>query len=198
MAVARTVGALDAPLRRLFETIEPYADLHAPDLEEVAAALRMLAHDHDYLVPAIERMGDVSASTPLHMPERGPRLFLVHRRTGEMSAVHDHQVWVAIAPVTGIETHRRWRPRAANDPARLSVEAEQAVGPAEYVTLLPPDDIHDHGHRLGVGDAAYVLILLGDDQFRYERHEWDPESGRVRTLRPGDRGRWLASEPFPG
>ena len=115
-----------------------------------------------------------------------------------MGAVHDHQVWVALAPVTGVEMHRRWRRRSAADRARLEVIEEQAVGPAGCVTLQPPDDVHDHGHRLGVGDAAYVLILLGDDQFRHRRREWDPATGRVRTLEPGDRGRWLASEPFPG
>ncbi len=46
--------------------------------------------------PRSARMGDVSRSTPLFVPERGPRLFLVHRRDGEMGAVHDHKVWLAI------------------------------------------------------------------------------------------------------
>lgn len=143
-------------------------------------------------------MGDVNGAMSLHVPERGPRLFLVHRRTGQMGAVHDHGVWVALAAVTGVETHRRWRPRSADDRARIAIVEEQALEPGRCVTLLPPDDIHDHGHRLGVGKAAYLLILSGDDQFRQRRHEWDPMSGRVRTLEPGERGRWLASEPFPG
>lgn len=189
---------LDTPLRELFERITPHADLRSPGLAGIAEALLALAGDHDYLAPAIAQLGDVNGRTPLHVPASGPRLFLVHRRAGQMSAVHDHQVWVALAPVVGVESHRRWRPSSPRDRERLAVAEETAVGPAACVTLLPPDDIHDHGHRLGVGDAAYVLILLGDDQFRYTRSEWDPASGRRRTLQPGDAGRWLAAEPFPG
>lgn len=191
------IRALDTPLRELFERIEPYADLAAPGLTSIADALVALASDHDYLAPAIAELGDVSGPAPLHVPLSGPRLFLVHRREGQLSAVHDHRVWVALAPVIGVETHRRWRPSSARDLERLEVVEETALQPASCVTLQPPDDIHDHGHRLGVGDAAYVLILLGDDQYRYTRSEWDPISGRRRTLVPGDPGRWLAADPFP-
>ena len=164
----------------------------------MAAALRDLAADHDYFAPAIKALGDHSGPTPLHLPERGPRLLLVHRRRGQMGAVHDHRVWVALAPIVGVEAHRRWRPLTAEDRVHIRAMEEEAVKPGTCVTLLPPDDIHDHGHRMGVGDAAYVLVLLGDDQFRHRRGEWDPETGRHRWLEPGDVGRWLASEPFPG
>ena len=81
---------------------------------------------------------------------------------------------------------------------RIEIAEATAIEPASSVILQPPDDIHDHGHRLGVGDAAYVLILLGDDQLRYRRSEWAPDTGRHRSLEPGDAGRWLAAEPFPG
>jgi hypothetical protein len=63
--------------------------------------------------------------------------------------------------------------------------------------MLPPDDLHDHGHIAGRGAPAYVLILTGDDQTLFERNEWDLVTGRHRILRPGDGGRWLASEPMP-
>jgi predicted metal-dependent enzyme (double-stranded beta helix superfamily) len=192
------ISELDGPLRELFERIEPVADPTRPGLPVIAEALTLLAADHDYFATAIARMADTESRAPLHLPERGPRLFLVHRREGQMSAVHDHQVWVALAPVVGVESHRLWRPLDGTDVARIEVADERAIEPAKAVTLLPPDDIHDHGHRLGVGDAAYVLILLGDDQVHYRRSEWDPETGRRRTLEPGDPGRWLASEPFPG
>jgi hypothetical protein len=66
----------------------------------------------------------------------------------------------------------------------------------DAATILPPDDLHDHGSLVPQGDAAYVLIMTGDDQVRYVREEWDLATGRRRTLRVGDRGRWLASEPF--
>lgn len=196
--MSTAIKALDGPLRELFERIEPHADLASPGLTALGEALAELARDHDYLAPAIAELGDVNGLAPLHQPERGPRLFLVHRREGQMGAVHDHQVWVALAPIVGVETHRLWRPTDADDRSRVVVAEEQAVRPSAFVTLQPPNDIHDHGHRLGVGEAAYVLILLGDDQFRYRRSEWDPLTGRRRTLEPGDAGRWLASEPFPG
>ena len=189
---------LDTPLRELFDRIEPYSDLGAPTLPRIAAALTALAADHDYLAPAIADLGDTSGVAPLHVPERGPRLSLVHRSQGEMGAVHDHRVWVALAPIVGVETHRLWRPTSADVRDRIEIAEAAAIEPSSCVTLQPPDDIHDHGHRLGVGDAAYVLILLGDDQLRYHRSEWDPDTGRRRSLEPGDAGRWLAAEPFPG
>jgi hypothetical protein len=99
--------------------------------------------------------------------------------------------------VTGLETHRRYRRPVAPDDVPTLAE-ETLVAPRESVTLLPPDDIHDHGHVVGRGDPAYCLILTGDDQRRYERTEWDLETGRSRILRPGDGGRWLATEPVPG
>lgn len=192
------LGKLDGPVRNLFEQIAPYGDLTSPDLPRIARELAALAADHDYLAPAIGAWGDRTGTTPLHVPPRGPRLFLVHRRHGEMSAVHDHHVWVALAPIIGVETHRRWRRLTPHDHGHIELWEDGTVEAGHCVTMQPPDDIHDHGHRLGVGKAAYLLILLGDDQVRYRRHEWDPVSGRRRTLEPGDRGRWLASQPFPG
>ena len=44
--------------------------------------------------------------------------------------------------------------------------------------------------------AAYVLVMTGDDQNRYVRQEWDLPSGRRKVLPVGERGRFLASEPF--
>ena len=112
---------LDTPLRELFDRIEPDADLVAPTLPGIAAALTALAADHDYLAPAIADLGDISGVAPLHVPERGPRLFLVHRRQGQMGAVHDHRVWVALAPIVGVETHRLWRPTSAHVRDRIEV-----------------------------------------------------------------------------
>jgi hypothetical protein len=40
--------------------------------------------------------------------------------------------------------------------------------------------------------------MTGDNQVLFIRNEWDPASGRHRVLQPGDRGRWLASQPWPG
>ena len=122
---------------------------------------------------------------------------LVHRREGQMGAIHDHATWVAISPIVGLETHRRWRIVGDGPTARPEVAEELALEPLDLATLLPPDDLHDHGHLAGHGRPAYVLIMTGDDQTPFERNEWDLATGRHRILRPGDPGRWLASEPMP-
>ncbi|HUP53952.1 MAG TPA: hypothetical protein VM408_00475 [Methylomirabilota bacterium] len=191
---------MDSPVRALFERIAPPAAVDEPDLEAIGAALVALAADIDYMQRWTARItgptGRGNGSLPIHAPERGPRLMIVHRPEGEMSAPHDHGTWVALAPIVGIETHRRYR-ASGEDHATVTVLEERGLAAADVVTLLPPDDIHDHGHIAGRGDPAHVLIMTGDDQTRYTRSEWDLATGRRRTLAPGERGRWLASEPMP-
>ena len=161
-----------------------------------------LAADLDYVGRWVERIGDESRSLPIHAPERGPRLMIVHRADGQMGAVHDHATWVAIAPIVGLETHRRYRvirdAGTPTSPGRLEVAETLSLVPSHVATLLPPDDLHDHGHLAGHGAPAYVLIMTGDDQTRFIRNEWDLATGRHRVLEPGDRGRWLATQPWPG
>ena len=42
-----------------------------------------------------------------------------------MGAIHDHGCWVALAPITGIETHRHFRVRLdAQQVARLELATE--------------------------------------------------------------------------
>ena len=188
---------LDEPVRRLLERIAGPAAAGTPDLEAIGAALIDLASDAEYLRPLVQRLGDTSGSLPLAAPARGPRLGLVHRLKGQMGAIHDHGTWIAIAPVIGLETHRRWRVNAARPTAMPDLVEERGVAAGDLVTLLPPDDVHDHGHVAGHGDPAYVLILAGDDQRQFARNEWDLATGRRRHLAPGEPGRWLASEPMP-
>ena len=192
------MNALAEPLAGLFERIAAPAAQGTPDLVAIGAALAELAADADFLGGWIARLGDRSGGLPIHAPERGPRLTLVHRPEGAMSAVHSHGTWVAISPIAGVETHRRWRVIRDADPApRIELAEDRALAATDVATLLPPDDVHDHGHLVGRGAPAHVLILLGDDQTRFERREWDLATGRHRILRPGDGGRWLASEPWP-
>jgi predicted metal-dependent enzyme (double-stranded beta helix superfamily) len=192
---------LDSPVRTLFERIAASAALYDPDLEAIGVALVDLAGDIDYMRRWTEKItgptGRGNGSLPIHAPERGPRLMIVHRPEGEMSAPHDHGTWVALAPIVGIETHRRYRTAGEDPGAGLELVESQALVPADVVTLLPPDDIHDHGHVAGRGDPAHVLIMTGDDQTRYTRNEWDLATGRRRILGPGEPGRWLASELMP-
>jgi predicted metal-dependent enzyme (double-stranded beta helix superfamily) len=196
--VSATSASLDQPVRELLERIASPAAQRTPDLASIGAELSALASDADYLGRWIERLGGRSGALPIHAPERGPRLTLVHRPEGEMSAVHSHGTWVAISPIVGMETHRRWRVVGEGGTSPwIELAEDLALEAAQVATLLPPDDVHDHGHLAGRGSPAYALILLGDDQTRFARTEWDLATGRSRVLVPGDGGRWLASEPMP-
>ena len=189
---------LAPPIRDLFHLVDESTRGASPDLERIGDGLSSLASEVTLLEPWIARLGDRSGAIPIHAPARGPRLVLVHRLEGQMSAVHDHGTWVAISPIRGIETHRRWRvQRGGAEAPRIEVADDRALADAQVATLLPPDDVHDHGHLVGRGDPAYVLILLGDDQTQFTRNEWDVASRRHRILRPGDGGRWVSTDPFP-
>jgi predicted metal-dependent enzyme (double-stranded beta helix superfamily) len=189
---------MDAPVRTLFERIAGPAADHTPDLTAIGAALVDLARDVEYLARWVARIGDQGGAAQIHAPERGPRLILVHRPVGQMGAIHDHATWVAISPIVGLETHRRYHIVGEGPATRPELVEVRALQPSDIATLLPPDDIHDHGHLAGNGAPAYVLIMTGDDQTRFRRNEWDLATGRHRILEPGDGGRWLASQPMPG
>ncbi|HXX61287.1 MAG TPA: hypothetical protein VEI48_08370 [Candidatus Sulfotelmatobacter sp.] len=188
--------AIDGPVRELLDRISAPAARAVPDLDAIGAALAELAADVDYVTPWAERLRGRSGLLRIHAPDRGPRLAIVHRHAGHLSAVHDHGTWVALSPISGLETHRRYRLSGGYD-TPLEIVEVTALASTEVVTLMPPGDIHDHGHLAGNGTPAYVLILTGDDQTRFERHEWDPATGRHRVLPPGELGRWLASDPWP-
>lgn len=187
---------VDAPLRALFEVVAEADRPGDPDMAAIGRAMVQLARDHDHLMPRIAELGDTTGILRLLVPERGPRLMLVHRREGEVSAVHDHGCWVAIAPIVGVETHRLYRVIGSAEQERLERISEQALGHGDAATIVPPNDLHDHGHLVGKGDAAYVLIMTGDDQNRFVRQEWDLATGRRKVLPVGVRGRFLDSEPF--
>jgi predicted metal-dependent enzyme (double-stranded beta helix superfamily) len=189
---------LARPIRDLFDVVDTATAGATADLAAIGRGLSLLATDVDLLEAWIQNLGERSGAVAIHAPERGPRLMLVHRLRGQMSAVHDHGTWVAISPIRGIETHRQWRvARDGGAGPRVELADDRALGATDVATLLPPDDVHDHGHLLDRGDPAYVLILLGDDQTRFTRNEWDAATGRHRMLRPGDGGRWVASDPMP-
>jgi predicted metal-dependent enzyme (double-stranded beta helix superfamily) len=194
---ANRLDSLDEPVRTLFEQVAIADRPGAPDLDALGAALVALASDLDYVMGWVERMGDLTGAMPIHAPARGPRLSIVHRPEGEMGAIHDHGTWVAISPIVGLETHRRYRIRGGGASARPEVAETLYLEPTQMATLLPPDDLHDHGHMSGHGAPAYVLIMTGDDQTQFTRNEWDLATGRHRLLLPGDGGRWLASQPMP-
>ena len=175
---------MDAPVR---EFLDRLSSLGPEDVPAIGRALASLASDSDYFAPMIAEIDPLqNGGFPLHVPERGPRLFFLHRPRGVMSAVHSHGTWIAVACVAGTETHHRFAVSGSAASARLAEEV--LLGPGEVVTLTPPDDVHSHGHTLGNGEAPYSLILTGDDQLRFPRREYDVAAGTSRELPPGDFG----------
>lgn len=176
---------MDAPVREFLDKLEALSD-PKPDVAGIGAALATLASDSEYFASMIAQIDpEQNGGFPLHVPERGPRLFFLHRPRGVMSAVHSHGTYIAVACVAGTETHQRF---TVSEAGAASVAEEVLLGPSEVVTLTPPDDIHSHGHTLGHGDPPYSLILTGDDQLQFPRREFDVAAGTSKELPPGDFG----------
>ena len=186
-----SIGAFPHPVRRCLAQVNELRFGDAPDMAEVGRLLQELAHEQEYFAPLIAQM---PAGAPgvhwLARPERGPRLVLVHRPEGVMAYTHSHRCWVALAPVRGVETHQRWHAVRHDDGrADMSLADERALHRGDVVTLVPPHDVHNHGHVAGSGPTPYSLILLGDNMLVFEREEYDPERGTWQRLAPGDPGR---------
>ena len=184
-------SALPSPLRHFLAHLDELRSVGVPDMDKVGRLLVELAADEDYLGPLI---AEIPSEEPggkwLVKPERGPRLILFHRPEGVMAYTHSHHCWVGIAPVRGVETHQRWDAvRHEDGRAELRLEDDHAMTRGDVATLIPPGDIHNHGHVRGTGPSPYSLILLGDNMYLFERNEYDPQQGTWRKLAPGDPGR---------
>jgi hypothetical protein len=95
-----------------------------------------------------------------------------------------------IAEITPGASGDRWRWHAVRHQdgrADLRLADERALHRGDVATLVPPRDVHNHGHVPGTG--PYSLILLGDDMLLFDREEYDPGRGTWRALPPGDPGR---------
>ncbi|HSZ31372.1 MAG TPA: hypothetical protein VK784_16635 [Pseudonocardiaceae bacterium] len=186
-----STGALPSPLRHFLAELDERCSADVPDIDQVGRLLVELAADEEYLGPLI---AEIPAQLPggkwLVRPERGPRLVLFHRPEGMMAYTHSHRCWVGVAPVRGVETHQRWHAvRHEDGRAELRLADEHAMHRGDVATLVPPHDVHNHGHVTGTGPSPYSLILLGDDMLLFEREEYDPQQGTWRRLAPGDPGR---------
>ena len=186
-----SMSAFSGPLRHFLAQLDELPASDVPDMDKVGRALVELAADEEFFAPLIADIPP-SESPGVHWlvrPERGPRLVLVHRPEGVMAYTHSHRCWVGIAPVRGVETHQRWDAvRDEGGRAELSLADERALRRGDVATLVPPRDVHNHGHVVGTGPSPYSLILLGDDMLLFEREEYDPERGTWRGLAPGDPG----------
>ena len=186
-----STGALPGPVRHFLAQLDDLRSAGVPDMDQVGRRLVELAADEEFFAPLIAEMPAGSMGVHwLATPDRGPRLVLVHRPEGVMAYTHSHRCWVAIAPVRGVETHQRWHAaRHENGRADLSLAEERALRHGDVATLVPPHDVHNHGHVSGTGPSPYSIILLGDDMLLFEREEYDPEQGTWLRLAPGDPGR---------
>jgi hypothetical protein len=186
-----STDALPAPLRHFLARLDELVSDGPPDMSAVGGLLVDLAAEEDVFAPLIASMpaGDPAVHW-LSKPDRGPRLVLVHRSEGVMAYTHSHRCWVALAPVRGVETHQHWNAvRHDSGKAELRLADERALRRGDMATLVPPDDVHNHGHVAGSGPTPYSLILLGDDMLLFDREEYDPKGGTWRHLAPGDPGR---------
>lgn len=191
MSEMTTTTNLDGPVRSFFSRLEPLA-AGEPDMDAVSRLLVQLASDTEYWARDIARFDASKAGTVdlLRQPE-GPCLIFVHRPEGVMGAVHSHSTWVALAPITGVETHRQYDAARKDDgTARVTLREERHLSAASHdvVHMTAPHDIHAHGHAAGVGEAAYILVLTGEDQLKYPRQEYDLKAKSWRALAPGDAG----------
>ena len=67
--------------------------------------------------------------------------------------------------------------------AELRLADQRALARGDVTTLVPPRDVHNHGHVAGSDPSRYSPILLGDDMLLFSREEYDPERGTWRALR---------------
>jgi predicted metal-dependent enzyme (double-stranded beta helix superfamily) len=186
-----STGDSPSSLRHFLTQLAELRSADIPDMDQVGRLLVELAADEEYVGPLIAEMPSQSAGGKwLANPERGPRLVLFHRPEGVMAYTHSHHCWVAVAPVRGVETHQRWDAvRHEDRQAELRLAEDRAMQRGDVATLVPPGDIHNHGHVTGTGPSPYSLILLGDDMYLFERREYDPQQGTWNALAPGDLGR---------
>ena len=184
-------SALPGPLRRFVDGLDEFCSADVVDMDRVGRLLVELAADEAFFGPLIAQIPPGSpGSRWLVRPERGPRLVLVHRPDGVMGYTHSHRYWVGVAPVRGVETHQRWDAvRHPGGVAELRLADERALVQGDVATLVPPLDVHNHGHVVGSGPSPYSLILLGDDMLLFGREEYDQGLGTWRALAPGDPGR---------
>jgi hypothetical protein len=179
------------PLRRFADQLDEVRSADVVDMDQVGRLLVELAADEEFFKPLIAELPvGVPGNRWLIRPERGPRLVLVHRPEGVMGYTHSHRCWVGIAPVRGVETHQRWDAVLQSDGrADLRLADLRALVRGDVATLVPPRDVHNHGHVPGSGPSPYSLILLGDNMLLFGREEYDLERGTWHALAPGDPGR---------
>lgn len=185
-----SLAELDSPVRDFLASVRPLSR-GVPEMDAIGRSLASFARDVDYLQHHIEAMpADRFASRELaNTGPLDPVLLLVHRPEGVMSAVHSHSVWVALAPISGTETHRHYTvlSETPDGRAKLDVAEERHLDArtSDFATMTPPADVHAHGHVRGIGEAAYILVLTALPQVLFERRQYDPAAGTWQPIAVG-------------
>jgi len=183
------LAALDQPIRSLYDRVATYAE--PLDMDAIGRALAEFAHDEEYLAHHIAKLpADRFSGRILAEPAPDlPLLNLVYRPEGVVSKVHSHSVWVAIAPINGTETHRHFRidEKTPDGRAKLTLDEERFLeaSQSDYVTMIPPQDVHEHGHSHGHGLPGHILVLTARPQTLFERVQYDIPAGTWQALPVG-------------
>ncbi|MPZ22485.1 MAG: hypothetical protein GEU28_02855 [Dehalococcoidia bacterium] len=179
-----TVQELDSPLKVLYERIAPFTGPD-PEMDSIASALADLGMDDEYGSYVLSQV-EPGSLKQVHVPEQGPALLVVYSGPGRIPPIHSHRTWAALAPITGVETHRQYElVDHTHERATLRKIDERRVTKGQTVTITPPRDIHDHGHIEGTGDPACFFVLTGINQLIHPREQYVYPEGPYRIIEPG-------------
>ena len=133
------------------------AEPSARELQAIGEELRRLGTEIDaaaiadlIAAPGQERLHPIAVSA-----SGGPSLYLVSDGAGTASAPHEHQTWVAIVGLRGLELNTLFR-RADAATRAIVREREVAVGPGDLLVL---DAAQIHSTRVD-GEASTVHLHL--------------------------------------
>ena len=133
------------------------AEPSARELQAIGEELRRLGAEVDaaaiadlIAAPGQERLHPIAVSA-----SGGPSLYLVSDGAGTASAPHEHQTWVAIVGLRGLELNTLFR-RADAATRAIVREREVAVGPGDLLVL---DAAQIHSTRVD-GEASTVHLHL--------------------------------------
>lgn len=129
------------------------------ELQSIGDALRQLSAEIDaaaigdlIAAPGQERLYPIAVSA-----SGGPSLYLVSDGAGTASAPHEHQTWVAIVGLRGLELNTIFR-RADTATRAIVREREEAVGPGGLLVL---DAAQIHATRVDGEGSTVHLHLYG-------------------------------------
>jgi predicted metal-dependent enzyme (double-stranded beta helix superfamily) len=156
---------------------EPTAlELHAigEELQRMGAEVDVAAIADLIAAPGQERLHPIAVSA-----SGGPSLYLVSDGAGTASPPHEHQTWVAIVGLRGLELNTLFR-RADAATRAIVREREVAVGPGDLL-VLDAAQIHStrvdgevstvHLHLYGRALSALPPFSERCYEFEGERHE---------------------------